>query len=191
MTSTLANPPASATDGNDVTGFESLRRGLAVADNALPASGTMLLAYRTATAANAVACTKIKTHTSYTAAAATPTLCRMGLYTIDSSGNGTLVAACASDTTLWAATDTTYSRALASPSSYTPVPGQRYAFALLCVSGVAVPKFMGVTYGGNDVMDDAPRVAGRITGQTDLPATFTAAAVTTAAGNLPRVWIVP
>ncbi len=36
-----------------------------------------------------------------TAAAVTPTLCRVGIYTIDGSGNLTLAASIASDTTIW------------------------------------------------------------------------------------------
>ena len=45
-----------------------------------------------------------------------PTLCRVGIYTIDGSGNGTLAASIANDTTIWSNNGVEYERAWTSPS---------------------------------------------------------------------------
>lgn len=114
------------------------------------------------------------------AAAATPTLCRMGLYEEDpATGDLTLVAAHASDTTLFASINTKYTKAVTTP--YTRTAGKRYAFGVIVTSGATMPDFIGVTYGAaatmNTELETAPRVTARLTGQTDLPATITNANV--------------
>lgn len=86
-------------------------------------------------------------------AAAGLTLARMGLYTVDSSTNiATLVARIASDTTLWASTFTTYSRALDTtggyPASYQVARGSWYAFGVIAV-GTTMPGLscsVGMSY---------------------------------------------
>ena len=130
-----------------------------------------------------VLCTQIYSTSGGTAAAATPTLCRMGLYIIDSAGAGTLVASCANDTALWAATNTEYAKALS--VNYTPIAGQRYAFALLCVTGVAAPTTHGCgTTALAGTNSRAPRISATLAAQSDLPGTFADAslAATNAAG---------
>lgn len=138
-------------------------------------SGTLALAYFTADKTET-----INTLTAYTgtvAAAATPTLCRMGIYEIDASGNGTLVASTPNDTTLFAATNIVYAKALSAP--FTKTAGQRYATAILVTSGVTMPNFHGplavATGPSSTVAQLGPATIGRITAQTDLPASFTAA----------------
>lgn len=128
--------------------------------------------------------TKFRTVSGGTAAAATPTLCRVGLYSVPDDWNTaspvTCVAACASDTALWANTFTVYDRALAAntvggqamPTSYQVVAGKYYATGILCVSAGAVPSFYATQY----VMDSVsalfaqfPRSVSVLNSQTDLP----------------------
>ena len=106
-----------------------------------------------------------------TTAAAGVTLCRYGLYTSDASGNATLVARTASDTTIFNANNTVFTRALDTtggyPASYTLNAGTRYAVAMClsasntgAVSGVSCPgviaalspRFQGVRTGANDLL---------------------------------------
>lgn len=110
-------------------------------------------------------------------AASGTTLARMGLYTADASGNATLVARTASDTTLFASNNTTYARSLDSSggyvSSYTLNAGSRYAIAVCIVatttgtlSGTLVPSVIGAL---------SPRVQGVRTGASDLVTSQTSA----------------
>ena len=111
------------------------------------------------------------------AVAAGLTLARMGIYTYPTDGStATLVARTASDTTLFAATNTTYTRSLDTtggyPSSYTLNAGTRYGVAYICV-GTTQPQLVGrvvVTV----VAGVSPRLSGSsATGLSDLPTTFT------------------
>lgn len=106
-----------------------------------------------------------------TAAGATPTLCRLGLYLVNGSGDGTLVASTPNDTALFNTPGAPVSKNFS--VSYAMIRGQRYATGILIVTGAATPtlaatSFDGVTYAV------APRVTGFLSGQTDLPANFTA-----------------
>lgn len=142
------------------------------------ASQSMRLTYFTASVSGTF--TQLKTISSTTAAGATPSLCKMGLYSVDASGNGTLVASTASDTTLWSAANTVYTSA--TQASYTVTKGQRYALAVLVVTAAAVPTVVGASMAGsaaaNATMAESPRLAGALNGQSDLPASFTDASLT-------------
>lgn len=129
---------------------------------------------------------QIQACTGTTAAAATPTLCRMGIYAVNSSFDGTsLLAACASDTTLFAATNTLYSRNLT--SSFSKVAGTRYAFTILVVSGAAVPTFHGSPAMTTNYSVSPPLAARSAGGAfADLPASFTYAGVN--GGTPARLW---
>lgn len=116
-----------------------------------------------------------------TAAGATPTLCKLGLYQADwTTGNLTLLASTANDTTLFAATDTNYTRAVTAPTP--KVRGNRYAWAALVVTAAAAPTIIG---GGSwaTALTIAPRISGRLTGQTDLPASISAGSLTNLGGS--------
>jgi hypothetical protein len=98
----------------------------------------------------------------------------MGIYTFDET-TATLVARTASDTTLFAATNTAYTRSLATaggyPSTYTLVAGTRYGAAVIAV-GTTAPNFAGrviVTAVGGLT----PRMAGSLSSQSDLVASGT------------------
>lgn len=132
--------------------------------------------------------TQVRTFTGTTAAAATPTLCRIGLYLFDGSGNASLVAATANDTTLWSATSTAYTRSWA--TAYTKVAGQRYALGLLCISSAAVPTIGGTAIAQAAEAAQAPAVAGIANGTTDLPSSIAAGGFT-ATGVRPYAAILP
>jgi hypothetical protein len=114
------------------------------------------------------------TFCSGTTAGAGLTLARMGLYTFDET-TATLVARTASDTTLFAATNTAYTRSLATaggyPSTYTLVAGTRYGAAVIAV-GTTAPNFAGRTI-VTAVGGLTPRMAGSLSSQSDLVASGT------------------
>lgn len=100
------------------------------------------------------------------------TLARMGLYTFDGT-TVTLVARTASDTTLFNATGTVFTRSFDTtggyPSTYTLTAGTRYAIAVVQV-GTTAASFAGVTI--NTLTGAlAPRVVAGQSGLTDLPTT--------------------
>ena len=128
--------------------------------------------------------TQFLTFSGGTAAAATPTLCRIGLYSVPDTWTGsmTCVAACDNDTALWAAANTRYTRSFttttvggqAMPTSYQVVAGKYYATGLVIVTAAAVPTFFGSTagvidgQGGFHTPAQVPRQAACINSQTDL-----------------------
>lgn len=80
--------------------------------------------------------------TTGTAAAATPTLIRMGVYSVAANGDLTQIAATVNDTTLFAAANTEYTKAFSASASLRA--GQWYAYAYIIVTGVAVPSLAGL-----------------------------------------------
>lgn len=118
--------------------------------------------------------------TGSVAAAATPTLIRWGIYNVDSADNCTdLAASTANDTTLLAATQTQYSKALQAP--WSKVIGKRYAFAQIVVSAATMPLMCGFTVLSNSLVQQfalqTPRRFARLLGQTDLPASILTASM--------------
>ncbi len=119
--------------------------------------------------------TQVRVITGNTAAAATPTLCKLGVYTVDASGNLTLVASTASDTTLFAAASTTYTRSFV--ASFTKTAGVRYSVVVLVVTAGTAPNFQGL--GASTENGILPMLATRLTAQTDLPASITVGTLAT------------
>ncbi len=158
-------------------GQNTLPRYLCSSSVSMGGSQSLRLTYFTASASGSY--TQLKTATSTTAAGATPTLCKMGLYSVDGSGAGALIASTASDTTLWSATNTVYTRA--TQASYNVTAGQRYALAVLVVTAAAVPSVVGASMAGaaaaNTLMSEGPRLSGSLAAQSDLPASFTDASL--------------
>lgn len=115
--------------------------------------------------------TTIEFSTTATAAGATPTLVRYGLYTVDIAGTITLAASTPNDTTLLAAATTAYPKALSTP--YALVAGQTYATAFLLVTAAALPTLASPNVVAAALSaSGAPalsRVAGQMSGQADLP----------------------
>jgi hypothetical protein len=105
-----------------------------------------------------------------TTAAAGVTLCRYGLYTADASGNATLVARTASDTTIFNASNTVFTRSLDTtggyPASYTLTAGTRYAVAI-CIAASNTGSVSGATCPGV-IAALSPRVQGVRTGANDI-----------------------
>lgn len=152
--------------------------GTMAGSTAVPAANqNLILAYFNAH--RQIVSTQARVITGGTAAGATPTLCRLGLYqitTILGILTGTLVASTANDTTLFAASSTAYTKSWS--TSVVMQPGARYALGILAVTGAAAPTFVGQIC--NAVAEAAlpPRVTGALAGQADLPATFTDSSLT-------------
>lgn len=102
------------------------------------------------------------------------TLARLGLYTFDET-TATLVARTASDTSIFAAINTAYTRSLDAtggyPTSYTLTAGVRYGVALILV-GTTMGTMTGRQV-GTGAESLPPRMTGQSTGRTDLPTTTT------------------
>lgn len=137
-------------------------------------SGVMRLTYFTARKTETT--TQVRVLSGGTAAGATPTLCRIGLYSIDAAGAGTLVAATASDTTLFAGANLAYTRAWAAP--YNKVAGQRYAIGTLVVTAATAPTLCGHSVSNSAEAQVAPAIAAALTAQADLPASYAAGSLT-------------
>jgi len=168
-----------------LSGESTMPRFVINTANIAMATQRLLLTYFVARKTETIS--QITIDTGGTAAAATPTLCRIGIYSIDSSTfAGTLVASIANDTTLFAGASATYLRSLS--ASWAKVAGQTYAFGILVVSAAATPTFKGnasiAVGGGSGGTRIKPYLAGTLAAQTDLPGSFTDASVA-AAGSLP------
>lgn len=108
------------------------------------------------------------------------TLARIGLYSIAANGDGTLVASTVSDTTLLNATTTPYTKSWA--ASYAKAAGQRYAVGVLPI-GTGAGSLIGISQTGFAAeLALAPRIGGKLSGQSDLPSTFTDASLATIVG---------
>lgn len=159
---------------------ETVHRVFGVSSVDGPASGaaclTMFRARDTITVGN------VTMITGGTAAAGT-TLARMGLYTIDGSGNATLVARTASDTTLFNATTTSFTRAFSTtggyPATYTIVKNNVYALGVITVA-TTPPVYQSTAISSanttvSGLMALSPRMTGNLAAQADLPTTISAA----------------
>lgn len=163
-------------------GESTIRRDLVRDSNLAPGSGsvrpTFFFAQRTETIS------QIKIRSGVTAAGATPTLVRLGVFVSDEQGNLTLVASTANDTTLFAATNTAYTKALS--ASFTKVAGLLYAFAPLTITAAAVPNFLGCALNavfGPELLE-MPPVVSNFGSQSDLPATIARGSQTSTTGTI-------
>jgi len=163
-------------------------RGLLAIATAASSPQNLRLVYFTARKSGVT--TQVRVRSGNQAAAATPTRCEIGLFTINAASDGTRVAVTENDTSLFATTATAYTRLWIAPHSM--VAGQRYALGWLVVTTVAAPTYVGtlLAFGADDEYDGAPRYTGRITGQTTMPSSFTAASVT-ASNSRPYGVILP
>lgn len=163
-------------------GFLAIPSRLGATQQGLVASQALNLSYFRAP--RAFHSTSVKMYTGSTAAAATPTLIRHGLWLVDPlTGNLTsLVASTPNDTTLFAATNTGYSKNWSSTFDFSR--GQWYAHGILIVSAVALPTVFGI-FGVNGFILSGvlPRVSGTLLTQADLPATATGASLSGATGT--------
>lgn len=148
-----------------------------VSANTATVSGRVQLTYFTARKSETT--TQTKMYTGATAAGATPSLCRIGLYSIDGSGNGTLVAAVANDTTLFGSTNSGFTRSWS--SSYSKVAGQMYALGIIVISAAAMPTLASIAGAANAaaMWSTDRRLTANINSQTDLPSSFVPGSLTT------------
>lgn len=111
--------------------------------------------------------TKVRTITG--TAATGSTLCRVGIYSVDGSGNLTLVASIANDTNLWIAANTAYESTLS--ASWSKVRGTTYAVGVLWVGSGTAPTFRGNNQLVASECGKDPRIGGLHSSlQSDLPA---------------------
>lgn len=163
-----------AVTGDDITSG-LLVPGRLLASTVTLVSGWVCLSAFTARRTQTIS--SITVGTTATAAGATPTLCRLGIYSVNEADDCTLVASIANDTTLFAAANTTYSRNLTAP--YELVLGQRYATAFLVVTAATFPSMVGVQLDSTAFTiahgKTPPFQFARLTGQTNLPSSIAAA----------------
>lgn len=163
------------------TGQETMSRGLVTQSASMGSSGALRLTYFTARKSESS--TQVRLSTGGTAAGATPTLCRVGLYLIAGDGGATLVASIVNDTTLFAGSGTVYTRSWSAP--YAMVMGQRYALGVLVVTGAAMPSMAGGSIVSNaSEWAAAPRMTGNLAAQTDLPASYADASLATSGSRV-------
>lgn len=136
-------------------------------------SGTMRCTYFTPGKTTSV--TGITQWTGSTAAGATPTLCKYGLFAVNADGSLTLLSDTPNDTALFAATDTAYRKALTTPQIL--LPGRRYAVGTLVVTAAALPTLTSVVPSTSvsiaTVLASAPRLTSSFVA-ADVPASVAA-----------------
>jgi hypothetical protein len=136
-------------------------------------SGVLRLAYfaarRSGTASG------VRVVTGGTTAGATPTLIRYGLYSVDGSGNLTLIAATANDTSLFNVALTSIAKSFTASTAVTA--GSTYAVGALVVTAASAPTVPGILSTVAAETQQAPQLCGSLTGQTDLPSSITAGSV--------------
>jgi hypothetical protein len=143
-------------------------------------SGSLRLTYKTATKTEVINTLEIPC--GGTAAAATPSLIRAGVYVEEANGDLTLVASSANNTALFNAASTENSIALSAP--FTKIRGKRYAVGLLVVTAATPPTVFGSTSLLSSIIAKSPVLAAVRTGQSDLPASVTAAQVASGASTV-------
>lgn len=175
----MSQPPAQplgTIDTNAVAvGIETIARN-AARDNVAMTSGVIRFAYFTARKSELT--TRMRMCSGTTAAVATPTLVKYALFSVDpTTGDLTRIAITANDTSTFAAVSQTYTKNWLASASV--ILGMRYAVAALVVSSVTVPTVSGnipvlpsFEVGGTD-----PVMAKVLTGQTDIGASYTNAAL--------------
>jgi hypothetical protein len=146
------------------SGEEAVPR-VAMTNEDRPASGTLHLTFFTARKTEVI--TQVRTHVSSSAATGL-TLARIGIFSVAANGDITLIASTPNDVTLWAATNTPYTKALS--ASWTKQAGVRYASGILGI-GTQMPilecipiRFQSAGF--------APRLQGEVAA-SDLPASKT------------------
>ena len=124
----LSRSSTSAAPFERASGEDTFDRRLMNVQGIDPTSGFIMGSVFRATKTETT--TQVLVRTGSTACAATPTTCKIGLYTVDdpSTMNLTRVAVTANDTTLFAATNSDYTRSWA--ASTTKVAGTLYAASL-------------------------------------------------------------
>lgn len=154
-------------EAQDVTSGETTIPRLTASTASVLVASTLHLTYFTARKVTAAG--HVRTIVGSPAAGATPTLCRVGLYTVAANGDLTLVASTANSTSLWNSTFQAFNTALS--VAYTTIPGQRYAVGLLCVTAAALPSLYSyANLPSSEIGTMAPIMSTTLVAQSDLPA---------------------
>lgn len=161
-------------------GDETLPRELAISAAVASTNSTLRLAFFTARRTEQT--TQVRILSGGGAAGATPTLIRVGLYTVAANGDIALVASTPNDTSLLAASNTAYTKSWSTP--YAKVAGQRYAVGALVVTGAAAPNYAGMVMANAAESGMSPMLAASVGGQSDLPTSVVAASLTASANRL-------
>lgn len=149
-------------------------------------SGNMRIRYFTARKTETI--TQVKVSVGATAAGATPTLIRVGIWTADAAGALlSQVAATTNDTTLLATINADSTKSLA--SSWAKTAGTRYAVGFLVVTGATAPVLWGSSI-SNTIAGHSPKMGGIMSSQADLPASAASGSVADS-GNMPYVEFLP
>lgn len=183
------NAVAAPPDPNALTvGESSIPRQLATSSVITMTSQLLRLSYFTAQKTETI--TTLRVTTGGTGAGATPTLVRLGVYSVDpSTGDLTLIASTANDTTLLATPAGSNSKALS--ASWAKVAGLRYAVGLLVVTGATAPTIAANASAlASTEIASAPKLACAVASQADLPASL-ASASQTASSSAPYVAMIP
>lgn len=102
------------------------------------------------------------------------TLVRFGIWEATSETTAVLRAETASDTTIYNAANTLYTRALSTarggPASYTMLRGVRYGISTLCVGATTAPSVRAAASTIYAIQALPPRMMINLSGQTDHPA---------------------
>lgn len=161
------------------TGEANMDRAVVTfSDTSSLSPGQQGLRYFVATKTESIS--QIKMVTASVAAGATPTLCKMAVFSVHpTTGDLTLVGVTTNNTTLFAATYTAYTESLVAP--FTKVAGTKYATGPLVVTSGVSPSFTGMATGTTSVNDTlygaTPRVMGLVGGLSDVPATVLNSAI--------------
>lgn len=152
-------------------GEASLDRHATLSGVSYGSSGNMIVTYRRATRTEDI--TKLSM-SSGTAAGATPSLVKFGVYSVNEiTGELTLVASTANTTSTFSAANTTYEVDLS--STWNKVAGTMYAYAVLIVTGTTLPTIIGKSHLSSNsvaaILALSPRVSGTVISLTDLPST--------------------
>lgn len=165
-------------------GVEAMSRGEVTTNTATaPVSGMMKLTYFTARKNFSTSNGQIVVGGT---AGATLTTGKLGLYSVAANGDLTRVAITANSTGAFTSANTVSTVAWTAPFSL--AKGTRYAFAVLVV-GTTMPTYCSSTSAGGGwstlIHSSAPRMAGEVSGQTDIPSSVTNASIS----NTPtRIW---
>lgn len=148
------------------TGQSTMDRRDATSGSTTISSGAPRFTYMVASKTEAIA--SVRAITGSTAASGL-TLARVGIYSVDGKGSLTLIASTANDATLFAATNTAYTKALSAPVTLSE--GSLYAVAVMVVgtTGPAI-QAAALSTGAAQFTSVYPPIVTGLGGQADLPA---------------------
>lgn len=157
---------------DDLLAGESTMSRRYITGSGTVALGSMYASFFTARKTETI--TQVRTVTGPTAQSGA-TLCRVGLFSVDSAGNLYLVASTANDTTLWAAANTAYTKVFS--SSVLLTRGNRYAVGVLQVGGTAVSLAGNTAVLASEAFQP-PALSAKVPSLSDLPSSVVAANLT-------------